>query len=486
MIQLQPPVKAQSEPLDELKRAMSTATCIYEHCFQLDKVFRLAAGAVTDNKTIQIFLITNKPTPLKLHWGIARSNRFEWLPPPRQLQPDQTEIVDNKAAQTPFTKNAPGNTIKISMPVDEQVRGIVFVLFQPQDSTWINNKGGNFYIPLQPEQMQANGQIPDPGIAELTDIIIENEVNKNSWTLMHRYNLCHDLLNHEFPDDERLAVLFVWLRFSQIRQLDWQRNYNTQPRELSHSIDRLTNTIAAMYVDAGQQAQLLRLIIATLGHGNDGQRIRDEILHIMHRHHIKEISGSFMEEWHQKLHNNTTPDDVVICEAYIAFMHSSGSHDVFYAHLEQHGITRKRLENFERPIKSSPTYISHLHDALIYDFGKFLEILKAVHSGTDLKTAINAAQHLLGQDLCDLCSRILHTGETNPGGALEQAHAISRVRAHIHERLSSFSESQHVRDFLFLDLALDDFQRICIENLFSSNIDNDILVDLICVVLDQL
>ncbi|MCP4715975.1 MAG: hypothetical protein GY868_12730, partial [Deltaproteobacteria bacterium] len=39
---------------------------------------------------------------------------------------------------------------------------------------------------------------------------------------------------------------------------------------------------------------------------------------------------------------------------------------------------------------------------------------------------------------------------------------------------------------MFLDLALDDFQRICIENLFSSNIDNDILVDLICVVLDQL
>lgn len=27
-----------------------------------------------------------------------------------------------------------------------------------------------------------------------------------------------------------------------------------------------------------------------------------------------------MEEWHQKLHNNTTPDDVPICSAYIAFL----------------------------------------------------------------------------------------------------------------------------------------------------------------------
>jgi alpha-glucan,water dikinase len=30
-----------------------------------------------------------------------------------------------------------------------------------------------------------------------------------------------------------------------------------------------------------------------------------------------------MEEWHQKLHNNTTPDDVPICSAYIAFLEVS-------------------------------------------------------------------------------------------------------------------------------------------------------------------
>lgn len=27
-----------------------------------------------------------------------------------------------------------------------------------------------------------------------------------------------------------------------------------------------------------------------------------------------------MEEWHQKLHNNTSPDDVVICQALIAYL----------------------------------------------------------------------------------------------------------------------------------------------------------------------
>ena len=27
-----------------------------------------------------------------------------------------------------------------------------------------------------------------------------------------------------------------------------------------------------------------------------------------------------MEQWHQKLHNNTSPDDVAICEALLAYL----------------------------------------------------------------------------------------------------------------------------------------------------------------------
>ena len=48
------------------------------------------------------------------------------------------------------------------------------------------------------------------------------------------------------------------------------------------------------------------------------QAVRDEILNIMHRNNIGEKRGTWMEDWHQKLHNNTTPDDVAICEAFIA------------------------------------------------------------------------------------------------------------------------------------------------------------------------
>ena len=45
----------------------------------------------------------------------------------------------------------------------------------------------------------------------------------------------------------RLALLFAWLRFSAIRQLDWQRRYNTKPRELSHAQDRLTARLASVW-----------------------------------------------------------------------------------------------------------------------------------------------------------------------------------------------------------------------------------------------
>ena len=114
-------------------------------------------------------------------------------------------------------------------------------------------------------------------------------------------------------------MLFAWLRYSQIRQLDWQRHFNTKPRELAHAQDRLTTRLAGIFrksmaaggADSSWVRTWLRLMLTTLGRGGDGQRVRDEILHIMHRHHLKETSGSFMEEWHQKLHNNTTPDDVV-------------------------------------------------------------------------------------------------------------------------------------------------------------------------------
>src|SRR5262249_28079135 len=157
------------------------------------------------------------------------------------------------------------------------------------------------------------------------------EVGASSWTLMHRFHMAHDLLEKTTDDTEGLALLFAWLRYSATRHLEWQRNYNTKPRELAHAQERLTRRLAALWKRTRPGLRLWpRLLLTTLGRGGDGQRVRDEILHIMHRNHLKEVSGNFIEEWHQKLHNNTTPDDVVICEAYLAFLHGNGDRGAFY------------------------------------------------------------------------------------------------------------------------------------------------------------
>ena len=44
-----------------------------------------------------------------------------------------------------------------------------------------------------------------------------------------------------------------------------------------------------------------------------------------------------MQDWHQKLHNNTTPDDVAICEAYIAFLEAGADNGVYWKVLSDAG-----------------------------------------------------------------------------------------------------------------------------------------------------
>lgn len=91
-------------------------------------------------------------------------------------------------------------------------------------------------------------------------------------------------------------------------------------------------------------------MLTTVGRGGDGQKIRDEILHIMHRNHIPEVKGLWMEEWHQKLHNNTTPDDVHICEAYLAFLESGGNKGAYWRVLSDAGGAAR--------LKGSRVYVS--------------------------------------------------------------------------------------------------------------------------------
>ncbi|MFA5353345.1 MAG: PEP/pyruvate-binding domain-containing protein, partial [Thermodesulfovibrionales bacterium] len=398
-----------------------------------------------------------------LHWGLSRNGLWEL--PPKESWPTGTKQQGDRAVQSPFP---PEGTITISLDKDTDCPSIAFVLFYPKEGKWDNSKGHDYFISLP-------GHEPPAGLAAVSamaDGIIRAEMGKNSWTLMHRFNLCHDLLERVQGDREGLALLYVWLRFSALRQLDWQRNYNTKPRELSHAMDRLTLRMAETYSSQPSARDLIRLMIATLGRGGEGQRIRDEILNIMHRHHIKEVSGHFMEEWHQKLHNNTTPDDIVICEAYLAFLRSNGDRGHFYWSLEQGGVTKERLAGFERPIVTPPDFVPHIKDGLIHDFENFLRLLKSVHSATDLESSYQSGNYLLNGGMHDLMGFILNNRDNGQIPVDFLCWRVTEARRLLNDFLRNERDRGRVRDGLFMDLALEEFLRTLVER----NIHNDLLM----------
>ncbi|KAL8429187.1 hypothetical protein ACSSS7_006746 [Eimeria intestinalis] len=131
---------------------------------------------------------------------------------------------------------------------------------------------------------------------------------------VHAAVACDELARAEAAEEtEFWELMFTWARFAFLGLLDWQRNYNTKPRELAHACESLTFLAVKLWRLHPSHRPMIRGCLSTMGRGgSQGQAIRDRILEIMHKHHIPE-HGSFYEQWHQKLHNNTTPDDIGIC-----------------------------------------------------------------------------------------------------------------------------------------------------------------------------
>ncbi len=476
-----PVIKHVSSLPSVLNRETAGKEVLFEETFQLGDESELAAAVIREGDRYQVLLFSDFPGPLIFHWGAALRSRHEWTLPPAAMRPEGSEVFDDLAVRTGFVFRDGVNRLTLEFSGQEAPLGIPFVLRIEDEDRWLKNRNRNFFIPVA-----YSAEDGCPGPSGLAEEIINGETGNHGWTLMHRFNLCHDLIDIAGSDTEGLAMIYVWMRFSAIRQLDWQRRYNTQPRELSHAQDRLTLKISSLYIERPEAGDLLRLIMSTLGRGGEGQRIRDEILQIMHRHHIKEVSGHFMEEWHQKLHNNTTPDDIVICEAYLEFLRSSGDLDLFYKTLSEGGVSRERMEGFERPITTPPDFVPHLKEALIHDFENYLKLLKSIHSGTDLESAINAGYYLFDGDAADLLSSIWRDRETRGAGIVHLIEKITSIRVVIKELLKNERNSGRARDMLFLDFALEDFVRIIIERSIHEKPDGDQLVELIGMVLENI
>jgi alpha-glucan,water dikinase len=481
--------------------------------YTLDNGDRLAAAAQKTAEGVRVRLVCDATGPLELHWGLAWRYNNEWQAPPDAYRPQGTTLADDKAARTPFAEREGLQYLELKFPKPGEEpgpRGLCFVLHQV-DSAWIKSDGKDLFVPLF--ESEPDARFAEPNLAGLAGEIIGAEMGASSWTLMHRFNLCHDLLARARGAEDALTLLFVWLRYSAIRQLDWQRRYNTKPRELSHAQERLTMQLANVWRSHPQASTCrfwVRQMFTTLGRGGDGQRVRDEILHIMHRNDLKETAGHFIEEWHQKLHNNTTPDDVVICQAYLDFLRASGDVAVFYKALEQGGVTRARLQSFERPIKTDPVFFADRKDALVGEFEHFLAILKSVHSGTDLDSAVDAVRGRLDGGLNKQLEELLalravgarfqragerekpadgHVKNVPPHpseSTTKLAKAAVAARESLAKAMTAIQDDAALRDLLFLDLGLEQCQRTAIEQQNVSQLKRDELAELVGSALNNL
>ena len=486
-------------PQNIRKELIKKGDVLYEMDHTFNGEGKLSIAVIKEDDHFQIVFISDIPGNLLLHWGVAAKSPFEWTLPPEPIRPSGTTIYDDRAVQTAFAplekvhpfrnKSLRGGTfhndIKQLILVFSQKdapMGIPFVLTLTDEDRWLKSHERNFYVPLT-ESLHRNDYSGPPRLSHVVREIIEAEMGNNSWSLMHRFNLCYDLLDAVRGEEEGLALLFVWLRYSFLRQLDWQRNYNTKPKELSHAQDRLTMKFSALYSAEQESRELIRLLISTLGRGGEGQRIRDEILHIMHRHRIKEVAGHFLEEWHQKLHNNTTPDDIEICRAYIEFLKSNGNLELFYKTLEAGGVTRRRLESLERPIVTPPDFIPHLKDALIDDFENYLRLFRSVHSGTDLESAAEASRYIFDDEIRRLMNFILQHRDDVRMAVEEIVEPITSVRSRFHTMLNREKDHGRVRDILYLDIALEEFLRTVVERNINRSMEKEQLVELIHMVL---
>ena len=126
------------------------------------------------------------------------------------------------------------------------------------------------------------------------------------------------------------------------------------------------------------------------------------------------------------MHNNTTPDDIPICEALLVYLKSGGNITKYWEVLKYNGIDRNRLLSYERKISEEPYYLPNP----IGDFENYLKILKQLHSSGDIQMLCDEARGNLGSHehraIDDMLSNF------NDQDTLRQMDRVNLLRSKLH------------------------------------------------------
>uniref|UniRef100_A0A7S2Q7K2 Pyruvate phosphate dikinase AMP/ATP-binding domain-containing protein n=1 Tax=Zooxanthella nutricula TaxID=1333877 RepID=A0A7S2Q7K2_9DINO len=464
-----------------------------------------------------------------LHFGALQGSRSgDWKPPLEQKGvewPAGVQAVDAKACQvqlqdmgghvqgldiamTATTKKSDNGSDPVIEPA---IAGISFVMKDETGNEWFKPRSGG----------NANARFSSIGRwkgewAHVADKIVEQEVTWEQMSLKRRYENCLDFVDSwekesegmamrkmrswntlmhvdnreavwsrmpsmplfEVPEEEDIKAskegfwswIFVWQRFSFQRLLTWERNTCTQPRMLAGTTNQITSRMAELWKAHLRCRMWIRWTLATMGRGgNAGQQIRDEILVIMHAHDIKEIHGTYYEQWHQKLHNNTTPEDIGICRAIIKYLQTDGNMSEYWKVLGDHGIDKERLASYSRPITTEPNLPNTDRNRLIKDFERYLGILRSVHDALDLQLAVDHAKWALPGDLQGKLQAICDMNGTK-FSSLDEGHGkfmkIHEARQQILSILNSREvQPNQIKELLIIDYSCETQQSVLIQGM---------------------
>src|SRR5205814_3590007 len=110
------------------------------------------------------------------------------------------------------------------------------------------------------------------------------------------------------------------------------------------------------------------------------------------------------------------------------------------------------------------------------------KILKSVHAGADLETAIQAAKGQLDGEMQGLLSSVWQKQNDARAPMLELIEQITKARRRLAQRLSS---GQNVRDLPYLELALEQAVRSAVEKNIHLRLSQEQLVQLFGLVLEN-
>ena len=324
------------------------------------------------------------------------------------------------------------------------------------NADWLHADVGDLAVPLKTPS--SSGVLKALSVAE----------KPGSGSLFERFCRINDKLSEsQQAGPAGAAAIFAVMRLSAIRQLPWYAGGNYQGKDMAHMQEVVARrmALASKTAEDGMARQFYRATLATLPRGGgNGDDIRLGILQLMRENGIKEghrpgIEDPFIAQWHQKLHSNTTVDDIYICEAYLHFLHT-GNWDDFWTHLyDNHGLTREDLASMKAGWRTEGILGPGNHlPQLINPMKHFYWILRITHGGGNMDSAMDFARGNMPEDVQYEIDDML---------ANRDEPWVPNKIVELRERLSGtwrYGDDCN-RDVVLLDIAMEKFFRNKIEGL---------------------